>query len=89
MFALLAVEVAAAGHREMSAWWMSNHQIPAITKHLLYRLLQVPLRIAFAWQQVTAPCVVAIAAKSITDAGAVFAGDEHPHSPCRLASRAW
>jgi hypothetical protein len=27
--------------------------------------------------------------KGITDTSAVFAGDEHPHSPCRLASRAW
>jgi hypothetical protein len=32
---------------------------------------------------------VAMAAERITHAGAVFAGDEHPHSPCRLASRAW
>jgi hypothetical protein len=27
--------------------------------------------------------------KGITDAGAVFAGNEYPHSPYRLASRAW
>jgi hypothetical protein len=32
---------------------------------------------------------VAMAAERITHAGAVFAGNEHPHSPCRLASRAW
>jgi hypothetical protein len=49
----------------------------------------VPLRIAFAWQQITTPCVMAMAAERITHAGAVFAGNEYPHSPCRLASRAW
>jgi hypothetical protein len=32
---------------------------------------------------------VAMTAERITDAGAVFAGDEYPHSPYRLASRAW
>ena len=73
----------------MRAWWMRNHQIPTVAEYFLDWLLQMPLRIAFAWQQVTAPCVVAMAAERITHAGAVFAGDEHPHSPCRLASRAW
>jgi len=65
----------------MRAWWVGNHQIPAVTQHLLDWLLQVPLRIAFAWQQVTAPPVVAIAAERITDTGAVFAGDQYPHIP--------
>jgi len=73
----------------MRAWRMSNHQIPSLAQNLLDRLLQVPLRIAFTWQQIAAPCVVAMTAERITDAGAVFAGDEYPHSPYRLASRAW
>ncbi len=49
----------------------------------------MPLRVTFTWQQVAAPCVVAMAAKRITHAGAVFAGDEHPHSPYLFASLAW
>jgi hypothetical protein len=68
---------------------MGNHQIPSVAQHFLHWLLQVPLRIAFAWQQIAAKSVMAMAAERITDASAVFASDEHPHSPYRLASRAW
>jgi hypothetical protein len=72
----------------MRAWRVGDHQIPAVAEYLLDWMLQVPLRIAFAWQQVAAKSIVAMAAKCITDAGAVFAGNEYPHSPYRLASRA-
>jgi hypothetical protein len=72
---LLAMEMPAAGHRQMRARRMGNHQIPAITKHLLYRLLQVPLRVAFAWQQVTAKSKMPATPEGITDTSAVFAGN--------------
>jgi urea transporter len=89
LLALLAVEMPAAGHRQMRAWRVRNHQIPFVAQHLLDWLLQVPSRIAFAWQQVTTPPVMPMAAERIADPSAVFAGNEYPHSPCRLASRAW
>ena len=88
LLTLLAMKVPAAGHRQMGAWWMGDHQIPAIVKHFLNRLLQVPLLIALAIEQIAAPCIVAMAAERITHAGAVLTGDEHPHSPCLLASLA-
>ena len=65
----------------MRAWRVSDHQIPSVTQHLLDWLLQVPFGVAFAWQQVAAPPVVAMASKRITDTGAVFAGDQYPHIP--------
>ena len=61
----------------MCAWRVSNHQIPAVTKHLLYRLLQVPLRITFAWQQIAAKSKMPATPKGITDTGAVFAGNKN------------
>lgn len=75
LLALLAMKVAAARYRQMRARRMGNHQIPTIAKHLLDRLLQVPSRITFAWQQIAAPCVVAMAAECVTDTSAVFAGN--------------
>ena len=81
LLALLAVKMPATRYRQMRAWRMSNHQVPAITEQLLDWLLQVPLRVAFAWQQIAAKSVVAMAAERITHAGAVFAGNENPHPP--------
>ena len=75
LLALLAMEMPAAGHRQMRAWWMGDHQIPAIAQHLLYWLLQVPLRVAFAWQQIAAKSKMPATPKGITDTGAVFAGN--------------
>jgi hypothetical protein len=74
---LLAMEMPAAGHRQMRAWWMRNHQIPSVAQHLLDWLLQVPLRIAFAWQQVAAKSKMPATPKGITDTGAVFAGNKN------------
>ena len=59
----------------MRAWRMRNHQIPSITQHFLDWLLQVPLRIAFAWQQIAAKSKMPATPKGITDTGAVFAGN--------------
>jgi hypothetical protein len=30
LLTLLAVEMPAAGHRQMRAWWVGNHQIPTV-----------------------------------------------------------
>ena len=46
LLTLLAVEMPAAGHRQMRAWWMGNHQIPTVAEYLLDWPLQVPLRVA-------------------------------------------
>jgi hypothetical protein len=54
---------------------MGNHQIPAVTQHILDWLLQVPLRVAFTWQQVAAKSKMPATPKGITDTGAVFAGN--------------
>ena len=59
----------------MGAGRMGNHQIPSVAQNLLDRLLQVPLRIAFAWQQVAAKSKMPATPKGITDTGAVFAGN--------------
>jgi hypothetical protein len=69
---LLTVKVPAAANRKMRAWRMRHHQIPAISQYILNRLLQVPLRIGLALQQIAAPCVMPATAKCIADAGAVF-----------------
>jgi hypothetical protein len=69
------MEMPAAGHRQMRAWWMSNHQIPSVAQHLLDWLLQVPLRIAFAWQQIAAKSKMPATPKGITDTSAVFASN--------------
>lgn len=50
LFALLAVKVTRAANRQMRAWRMGDHQIPAVTQYLLDRTLQVPLRITLTWQ---------------------------------------
>ena len=72
-------EVAAAAHSKMRAGRMGNHQVPLLIEDLLDRLLQMPLRIAFAFEQITRPSIVAALAESIADAGAVFTGDENSH----------
>lgn len=77
MFTLLAVEMPATRYRQMGAWRVSDHQIPSVTKHLLDRLLQVPLRIALAWQQIAAKSKMPVTPKGITDTGAVFAGNKN------------
>ena len=61
----------------MGAWWVGDHQIPAITQHLLNWLLQVPLRITFAWQQIAAKSKMPATPKGITDTSAVFAGNKN------------
>jgi len=65
----------AAGYRQMRAWRVRNHQIPAVAQHLLDWLLQVPFGVAFAWQQVTTKSKMPATPKGITDTGAVFAGN--------------
>ena len=72
---MFAVKVACSADGEVSAWRVSDHQIPPERQHILDRLLQVPARIGLAIQQITAPCVVATAPESIAHAGAVFAGN--------------
>jgi hypothetical protein len=64
---------------------VGHHQVPAIAKHLLNRPLHVPAWIAFALQQVAAPCVVAIKPEGVTHPGAVFTGnkDFHKKAPLR------
>lgn len=79
LFALLSMEVPAAAHREVCAGRVSNHQIPAGVEHLFNGLLQVPARIGLAVEQVTAPCVVTAAAEGVTNAAAVFAGNQNLH----------
>jgi hypothetical protein len=54
---------------------MGDHQIPSIAQHILDWLLQVPLRVTFAWQQVTAKSKMPATPKGITDTGAVFTGN--------------
>jgi len=54
---------------------MGNHQIPAIAEHIFDWLLQVPLRITFAWQQIATKSKMPAMPKSITDTSAVFAGN--------------
>jgi hypothetical protein len=54
---------------------MRHHQIPAVAEHMLDWLLQVPLRIRFALQQVAAPCVVATAAKRVSHAAGILASN--------------
>jgi hypothetical protein len=56
---------------------MGNHQIPTVAEYLLDWLLQVPLRIAFAWQQIAAKSKMPATPKSITDTSAVFAGNKN------------
>jgi len=84
LLAPFAVKMPAAGYRQMRAWRVGNHQIPAISKNLLYRLLQVPLRVAFTWQQIAAKSKMPATPKGITDAGTVFAGNQDTHQ--RLAA---
>jgi hypothetical protein len=79
LLAMLTVKVPAAANRKMRTRRMRHHQIPAISQHLLHRMLQMPARIALALQQVTAPRVMPATAESIADAGAVFAGNEDAH----------
>ena len=64
----------------MGTGWMGNHQIPALGQHLLNWCLIVPAWVGFAFQQVTAPRVVAVAAKRIAHSAAVFTCDEDAHS---------
>jgi len=75
LLALLAMKVAAARYRQMRARRMGNHQIPAIAEHIFDWLLQVPLRITFAWQQIATKSKMPAMPKSITDTSAVFAGN--------------
>ncbi len=56
---------------------MGNHQIPTVAEHLLDWLLQMPLRIAFAWQQIAAKSKMPATPKGITDTSAVFAGNKN------------
>ena len=58
---------------------MSDHQIPALIKNLLDWFLQMPTGIGLALEQITAPCVMAMAAKGIAYSAAVFAGDKDSH----------
>jgi hypothetical protein len=62
----------AAANGKMRTRRMRHHQIPTISQYILNRLLQMPLRISLAFQQITAPCVMPAPAKCIADAGAVF-----------------
>jgi hypothetical protein len=75
LFTLLAIKMPAARYRQMRAWRVGNHQVPAIAKHLFDWLLQVPLRVALAWQQIAAKSKMPATPKGITDTGAVFAGN--------------
>jgi hypothetical protein len=59
----------------MGAWRMGDHQIPSVAQHFLHWLLQVPFRVAFAWQQVAAKSKMPATPKGITDTSAVFAGN--------------
>jgi hypothetical protein len=72
LLALLAVEMPTAANGKMRTRRMRHHQIPTISQYILNRLLQMPLRIGLAFQQITAPCVMPAPAKCIADAGAVF-----------------
>jgi hypothetical protein len=72
LFPLLAMEMPTAANRKMRARRMRHHQVPAIGQYLLDRMLQMPLRVSLAFQQITAPCVMSAPAKCIADAGAVF-----------------
>ena len=72
-------EMAAAAYSKMRARRMGNHQVPLLIEDFLDWLLQMPLRIAFAFEQITGPSIVAALAESISDAGAVFTGDENSH----------
>jgi hypothetical protein len=75
LLTLLTVKMPAAANRKMRTRRMRHHQIPAISQHILNRLLQMPLRVGLAFQQVAAPCVMPATAKCIADAGAVFTGN--------------
>ena len=72
-------EMAAAAHSKMRAGRMGDHQVPLLIEDFLDWLLQMPPRIAFAFEQITRPSIVAALAESIAHAGAVFTGDENSH----------
>jgi len=72
-------EMAAAAHSKMRARRMGDHQIPLLIEDFLDWLLQMPLRIALAFEQVTGPSIVATLPKGIADAGAVFTSDKNSH----------
>jgi peptide deformylase len=58
---------------------MSDHQIPALIEDLLDWMLQVPTGIGLALEQITAPCVMTMAAEGIAHSAAVFTGDKDSH----------
>ena len=72
-------EMAAAADSKMRAGRMGNHQVPLLIEDFLDWLLQMPLRIALAFEQITGPGIVATLPEGIANAGAVFTGDENSH----------
>jgi len=58
---------------------MGNHQIPSIIENLFDWVLQMPLGICFAFEQVARPRIMTTAPKCVANPAAVFTGDEDSH----------
>ena len=58
---------------------MSDHQVPVLTEEVFNGLLEVVGGVCFTGEQITRPRIVPVRAEGITNATAVFAGDENTH----------
>lgn len=58
---------------------MGNHEVPLLIENLFNWLLQMPPRIALAFEQIAGPSIVAALPESIANAGAVLAGNKNSH----------
>jgi hypothetical protein len=79
LFLALLVEPPRPAHGEVSAWRVSDHQIPAHVQHLAH--VPAPVRPGLlAGQQVARHGIVTPFDKRIAHGGAVLAGNEHFHA---------
>lgn len=76
-FQLSFPEPSRATAREIRARWMRDHQIPLQVQQIAEIALDVSGRIAFGWQQITAPCLMLMTKKCIANDATELAGDEY------------
>ena len=63
---------------KMCTWRESNHHVPFVAQDV-QNIALVVLTWFFAWQDVTACCVMALLCKCIPDSAGVFAGNKYFH----------